>query len=259
MRYLALIPIFIASCTPSKIEEPPYEELARLAKNYQIEIVTLNPTFPVKNSHGMIDGHVAEDKELRAYAGLFASEFSLYPVEAVKRAQLKRIVLCRELSFAGQLRTAIPDYDHDTLYLDVVRGSYDKRYVRKVLHHEFFHLIDYRDDGNVYQDERWAKLNAKDFKYGNGGKNAQDRSDTSLLTDKYPGFLNHYSTTGVEEDKAELFAHLIIESKHVEEYRKNDKVIKAKVERLKELLSEFCPEMNDDFWEKAQSLKRDGK
>ena len=53
---------------------------------------------------------------------------------------------------------------------------------------------------------RWDALKPKDFKYGSGGKNAQDISTTSLLTEKYPGFLNHYSTTAVEEDKAEVLA-----------------------------------------------------
>ena len=82
------------------------------------------------------------------------------------------------MSFGGQLRTAIPDYKHDTLYLDAARGAYDKSYVRKVIHHDFFHMIDKRDDGSVKKDERWAKLNPGDFKYGTGGKNAQD-SDRS--------------------------------------------------------------------------------
>ena len=109
------------------------------------------------------------------------------------------MVLCKELSFAGQRRNAIPDCEHETLYLDVSRGSYSKTYLRGVIHHEFFHIIDFRDDGSVYQDKRWKALNPEKFRYGSGGRTVQDLAKTSVLTDKYPGFLNHYSTTGVEE------------------------------------------------------------
>jgi hypothetical protein len=165
-------------------------------------------------------------------------------------------VLCSELSFAGQRRNAIPDYEHDTLYLDVKRGSWDTPYLRKVIHHEFFHVIDYRDDGRVYQDERWMALNPDNFQYGTGGRTAQDVQKTSVLTKSYPGFLNHYSTTGVEEDKAEIFANLIVDFEYVEERCQTDAAIRAKVEQMKVLLAAFCPEMNDDFWEKVRTTNR---
>jgi hypothetical protein len=125
-----------------------------------------------------------------------------------------------------------------------------------VLHHEFFHVIDYRDDGEVYRDDAWAALNPRSFRYGSGGKNAQQRSDTSLLTDRLPGFLTHYSTTGVEEDKAELFAHLLASGPHVRERCERDAVLQAKVERMKKLLADFCPEMDEEFWAKAEHFDR---
>lgn len=232
------------------------EELGRIAKVYQFEIVTAGERFPVKSTYGVIDGQNAERTALDRYVDLFAPEFTLYPADLVKRSQLKRIVLCQKLSFAGQLRNAIPDYEHDTLYLEVDRGAYNKGYLRKVIHHEFFHIIDYRDDGRVYQDDPWGELNPPKFQYGKGGRNVQDINTTSVLTDKFPGFLNHYSTTGVEEDKAEIFANLIVEAAHVQARAKRDAVLKAKVERMKELLVTFSPEMNEKFWEQAGKLPR---
>ena len=117
-------------------------------------------------------------------------------------------------------------------------------------------IIDFRDDGLVYKDERWQALNPADFKYGSGGKNAQETKDTSVLTDKYPGFLNHYSTTGVEEDKAEVFANLMVEPGYLAERMKTDRVLKAKTERMRELLKDFCSDMNDKFWDTVKNAKR---
>ncbi len=231
-------------------------ELEKIAKAYKIEIVTADARFAVKTTHGRIKGKNADRKELQDYVSLFVPEFALYPPGLVQRSQLKRVMLCSELSFAGQRRNAIPDYEHDTLYLDVCCGTYGKTYLRKVIHHELFHIIDYWDDWNVYQDEDWASLNPAKFKYGSGSPNAQELEEESVLTDKFPGFLNYYSTTGVEEDKAEVFANLIVDLEYVEDRAKKDRVLDAKVERMKELLVKFCPEMNDKFWEKVRKMKR---
>lgn len=223
-------------------------ELAKIAKAYDIEIVTAGPNFPVKTTYGAIEGKQAGGRELENYVRLFAPEFTIYPLSLVKRSQLRRVVLCDGLHFAGQRRNAIPDFEHDTLYLDVSRGSYNKSYQSKVIHHEFFHIIDYRDDGYVYQDERWASLNPPGFRYGSGGINAQDLLYTSVLAEKFPGFLNHYSTAGVEEDKAEVFANLIVDHAHVGRRIQKDAVLREKVKLLQEQLTRFCPDVNGEFW-----------
>ena len=173
----------------------------------------------------------------------------------MKATKLKRIVICEDLSFDGQRRSAVPDFEHLTLYLDAKRGDYHPVYQRKVIHHEFFHLVDFADDGKVYEDPNWNSLNSADFRYGAGGKNSQDNASTSVLTNLYPGFLNHYSTTGIEEDKAEIFANLMVEPQYISTHAKSDSVLGKKVESLKALLIRFCPEVNTDFWKKLDKRK----
>lgn len=226
-------------------------DLEKVAATYGIQIVTTDPGFPIMTTHGAINGKVADVRELPDYGGLFVREFSLYPRELVERSRLKRVVLCSDLSFARQRRSAIPDFEHHTLYLDVSGGSSNRLYQRKVIHHEFFHILDWVDDGSVYEDATWVRLNPPGFKYGSGGSRAQDNSGTSVLTEKYPGFLNHYSTTGVEEDKAEIFANLMADSDYVRRRISKDLVLRSKVEAMKALLSQFCPQMNEDFWQKV--------
>jgi hypothetical protein len=235
------------------------KELKILAEAYRIKIVTSAPELPVETTHGTVDGKEGDRRKIQDYAGLFVQEFSLYPKDLVRRTQLRRVVLCGDLSFAGQRRNAVPDYEHDTLYLDIDRGSYSRSYQRKVIHHEFFHIIDYHDDGSVYEDGRWAALNPADFRYGRGGRESQNLPQTSVLTTEFPGFLNPYSTTGVEEDKAELFANLLVDPAHVEARARMDRVLGAKVERMKKLLVGFSPEMDARFWAKIQKLGRTGR
>lgn len=255
--FILLIKLFFINPVPIQGRVPANAsgELARIAKDYNIEIVTAGLSFPVKTLYGDINGKQASGKSLGNYITLFAPEFTVYPLSLVKRSQLKRVVLCDELYFAGQRRNAIPDFEHDTLYLDVSRGSYNKPYLRKVMHHEFFHIIDYRDDGDLYRDERWSSLNPSGFRYGSGGVNAQDLPYTSVLTDRFPGFLNHYSTTGVEEDKAEVFANLIVDHAYVGGRIRSDAVLRKKVKLLQQLLARFCPDMNSAFWEKLRQRR----
>jgi hypothetical protein len=232
------------------------DRLNEVAKAYRIEIVDGAPNFPVKTHWGFVDGKKAAPKNVERYTPLFVREFTLLPPSLVEKAKLKRVVFCEELSFGGQRRNAVPDWEHDTLYLEVSRGSQHPRYLAAVIHHEFFHLVDYRDDGSVYKDDAWAALNPKTFKYGNGGKNWQGDGKTTVLTDKHPGFLTHYMTTGVEEDKAELFAQLVINPTHVKARAKTDAILKAKVVRMKALLKAFCPEVNDEWWKKVERVER---
>lgn len=223
----------------------------------ELRQIETNPTFPVATTHGAITGKAAPPGAIASYWPLFRAEFSFYPASLVEKAQVHRVVFCQELAFAGQRRNAIPDFEHKTLYLEVVRGRNQKRYLRKVIHHEFFHMVDLFDDGILYGDERWARLNPLSFRYGSGGALAQNQSTTSLLATGRPGFLNHYSTTGVEEDKAELFAHLMVEPQVVDKLAKNDPVLAAKVARIKELLFAFCREVDEAFWQGPQQRDLD--
>ena len=231
-------------------EQAVLKPLSVLAATYRIEIVATKPAFPVKSKHGFTHGRTASSDALTKYTPLFVKEFQRYPQSFVVASRLKRIVLCEDLSFDGQRRSAVPDFEHNALYLDVKRGDHNAMYQRKVMHHEFFHIVDFVDDGEVYRDDQWAAMNAKEFRYGTGGRNAQDIATTSVLTDRFPGFLNHYSTTGVEEDKAEMFANLLVEYRYVMQRATRDAVVQQKVDAMKKLLAEFCVDLDAKFWER---------
>jgi hypothetical protein len=124
-----------------------------------------------------------------------------------------------------------------------------------VLHHEYFHIIDYKDDGQLYRDDAWSALNPPDFKYGAGGKTAQGDPSIGVWTDKNPGFLDKYAMTGVEEDKAEVFAAMVIDPDFMAVRVKSDPVLAAKQRRMKELLVKFCPSMGEPFWKKVTALR----
>lgn len=164
-----------------------------------------------------------------------------YTREVFTLAGCHKIVLCTALKYAGQARAAIPDWVNHILYVDTQLGSKSQGYQTHILHHELYHLIDYADDARVYVDTVWAGINSKSFKYGSGGAAAQNVKDTGALTTAFAGFLTHYSTTGVEEDKAELFAYLMTKPAYVRERCSTDPILDTKKKCLVDQLGVFLP------------------
>jgi Putative zinc-binding metallo-peptidase len=239
--------IGVGAVTPNLLA-PPIEQ------KYGVELVLGDYTYPVVTSSGLIRGTNARKVDVDRYHEIFSREFVLYPREFVHRSRLKRIVLCSDLSFEGQKRSAVPDLSNNTLYLDVIAGNFNLDYQRRAIHHDFFHMIDYQDDGLLYTDEQWAKLNSPGFHYGTGGARMLGDASSGVQWNS-PGFLNKYSTSGVEEDKAELFAHMMTDCAAVEERAATDKVIHSKMAAMKALLAKFSPDLNVDFWSELR-LKR---
>ena len=133
-----------------------------IEEKYRLPVLWKDLQFPVKTYHGSISAASAGAADIDDYCDLLIQEFMLYPLGVIQRSRLERIVLCRDLAFNGQQRAAVPDFEHSTLYLDVVRGTYDRNYQRHVIHHEFFHIIDYQDDGELYSDPRWCAVECRD-------------------------------------------------------------------------------------------------
>lgn len=195
-----------------------------------------------------IEGDAASGEAMERYAPLWIKEWSRYPSGLMAKAKVSKIVFAEKLSLNGQIRAAVPAFDLDAMYFDPALGAHSPGYQRGVIHHEFFHMMDYRM-GKLKVDPEWAALNPKDFKYGEGGAKMRT-SGVGNLTKDIPGFLTLYGTSAMEEDKAELFAHLIVSTKYVMDQAEKDPVLAAKIELLKKRMKEYDAGLNDDFWPK---------
>jgi hypothetical protein len=51
----------------------------------------------------------------------------------------------------------------------------------------------------------------------------------------------------------------MVEPKRMAERAGKDKYLRAKVDRLKELLADFCPKMDQTFWNAVESAQRPTK
>ena len=240
------------ACAGVSIAQPSDDRLLALQKKFGVEFSAVH--IPVSTWGDSVQWRALEDTDspaLKRFAGLFSQEFSKYPVSFIKRSNLKNVVFVKKLTVFSQKRSAMPDYFKEVLYLDIYVGDYDSTYQKHIIHHEFYHMVEQEFNGNAYyKDPAWSALNAPGFQYGTGGKNARG-SSMYPLTHPEDGFINLYSMSGLEEDKAELYATFFIpeEASKVNGWASEDRILKKKVDFMKTFLQEKgAPEFNDAFW-----------
>ncbi len=226
------------------------KRVARYERDHDITISTDASELPARRGWGVLHGEAAAKRELDRYLPLLMEELEKYPSRFLRRSGLKSILLCKALAVDDDLRAAVPDFETATLYLDVERGDHSRDYQRCVIHHDYFHILDKYADGLVYEDEGWVALNRPGFSYGSHGMTPPRGLWSGAMTGRYPGFLTHYATTALEEDKAEVFAHLMVHHGKVMRRAAEDAVLAAKVARIKEEARAVSEEMNDEFWQR---------
>jgi hypothetical protein len=198
-----------------------------------------------------------QENDLDFFLPIFFQEFSLYPISLISKSKLKSVYYCHCLKFStgeySQYRAAVPDYTDKVMSMIYCCKEKSVKYIRNVIHHEFFHFLDYVEDGKIYgKDLIWESYNLIDFEYGKGG--CYERQWKPLNQDKKE-FLNFYSTTGIEEDKAEIFSFMMLNCKKIQDVQNQS--LKKKFENIKYMMQKFDKEGfgNDKFWEVLMRLR----
>jgi hypothetical protein len=237
-------------------EELP--DIARVcdARGVEFEVVGLDAPIDDAVYGNKIRGTAPKLGSCLFYQPLLVAGLELYPPAFVKKSGLRKIILCGDLHYLSQPRKAIPVEDTGTLYLDPDPEII--YYLQDVLHHEFFHIIDramfkhglWSAPRRRGWDDQWCALNPWGFTYGDGG--AYDREAGAFISGDgsvVAGFLNRYSTSAVEEDKAEIFAGLIRHPGALVEGQ--DAVLACKAKEMIRRLFMFCPDVDADFWHRV--------
>jgi hypothetical protein len=238
----------LSSCSESSIAE--------LRRSFGIEIVCSEHEFKITHLGTSAAGRPPNRIDAERYLPLLVRELSIYPKDLIKRSGLMRIVLSGELRYAGVASGGLATYNPPTIYLDASLPAEHARFQCATIHHELFHLLDYADDGIVGHDHAWSSFNPRGFKYGQPIINATGESRFGGLTG--PGFLSAHSFTDAAEDKAEVFAHLIVNGSYVLKRAESDPWLRAKVIATKHALGALCSEIDEKFWEAAGRVQRTG-
>ena len=193
--------------------------------------------------------------EIAKAAEAIARELRLYPAGFLQRAGFQSVVLVRNLQVTedGGTRGAAGYIFDGRFLLDVpsaLRAIEAGTRVR-FIHHVVWHQLDERA-GTMWTDPEWVALNPAQFEYGvhsRGGVH-EKRAGAGKLTTEFPGFLNLYSTGNLPDDKAEVFAYLMVVHSGIEERANRDRYLRGKIAMVKQRLAALDPSFDAAFWER---------
>jgi hypothetical protein len=235
------------------------EVIAWAAKNYRIEIVWKNVPYPIalREERKMLEGTNPTKEAIEEALPALKTALAKYPREVPHAAGLFKVIFGANLKASG---IHIGGYSYPpsrALILEIENG--DKRaFKSRTMHHEIFHLIDRAILGQfARQDPGWLRLNGPAFKgyqIGDGWNwMAQQNGQPKPVADK--GFVSPYSMSSVQEDKAEVFALLMEDPAALANMAQSDPIIRAKADRIKQLVHQASPKMDRKFFEKLAAEK----
>jgi hypothetical protein len=199
-----------------------------------VHVLVAQREFRVSLAEGALRGGAVDSAEQQGFIEIVGNELSRYPAALLARAGLRYVLLCASLRRGGVRIGSLPNLE-STLVLDV-SASHD--FLRRLVHHEVFHFIDFADDGQLEHDVEWAALNDHFFSYGNGGAHER-QPDSARWGSGAPGFISGYGMAALEEDKAELFSFWMTAPAAVSRAARGDDIVRAKVAALRAQLIAF--------------------
>jgi hypothetical protein len=220
-----------------------------LAEARGVEVLAATRAFRLELLSGALAAEPARAAESATAARVLEQELGRYPRRFLEQGRLRRVVLVRSLSEAGAPIPSLPNFE-GALLLD---ADAPESFLRRLIHHEVFHFIDFAGDDQLKRDPAWQKLNDRWFVYGSGGRFVR-APGSARLRDDLPGFVSKYATAALEEDKAETFAFLMAAPVRLDAIATRDLVIKRKISALRAMLQDFCPEIDDRFWARGGSI-----
>ncbi|MDH5409637.1 MAG: hypothetical protein OEY00_13580 [Gammaproteobacteria bacterium] len=197
----------------------------------------------------------ANNNELLAYMKMMQAEMKKYPPGYFVKSRASNMCLGENLSVNRITVAAMPAPENNILLYSVAREVSGKRkpyklgYLTNTFHHELFHNTDYAIWGmHYYKWNKWHTLNTPGFKYAGKGTMAYTNKAAMREMKLLKGFMNKYSQTGMEEDRAEIMEAIMLYPQRELILRKcqRDEIIVKKVNLTADIVNTRI--LNDGSW-----------
>jgi hypothetical protein len=212
--------------------------VARIELDSGVRVLVAQRPFKLPLGHGPVHCQAASESLVVDALDILERELAHYPAGCLNRVRMRRVLLCRDLHEGWMPIPSLPNYRR-TLLLDANATS---TYLRRVVHHEVFHFVDFAMDEDLQRDPQWASLNPAGFEYGGGGRVM--RYVPRDWQREQRGFVSSYAQSALEEDKAEVFSMWMSDPAKLRRLALDDRVIAAKTEALRQQMVALCPAMD---------------
>lgn len=175
---------------------------------------------------------------LKSFAKLFIEETSRYPLSWWNKAIPPFLVFVKAVKVNGEI---VGGVEHGAVIYNIedISNPDDSK---RVIHHELMHWLEL--SSKTRTDPAWpATPSAYLQKYSLS-------TDYNFLEHPEAGFVTGYAKTNSQEDKAEIYAYLFTPDRleKLNQWEKNDLLLKAKVEYLKKFIKQRVDKMDDTYF-----------
>jgi hypothetical protein len=207
---------------------------------------------------GEIQGDEANDADIASFLHLITKEFDELPSSLIAQSRLRKVKVCENLKLDDLPRGGCSCYVDMSIYINLFDSINRPKDIISAIRHELFHVLDKEFYLIEVSRISWERLNNRGFTYGRGPSSMQNVPDALLPVESIAGFVNKYSTCDPGEDRAEVFAFMMGSPLYVSERMKSDIVLRTKVKTMKQMLHNWCADMDEMFWQRrGLSVPRD--
>lgn len=256
-----VLPFIVTSCILTLMSGPILAErvdqitsdidiiLERMASRYPLRFVYKGfPESAWPKTHYQM-ASPSDYPRLLDYLRLFEEEIGKYPQSFFQNRNLRQVFFVKRLFFEERPVEGLYEDSQDLMLFDFLRSQGNPRKQRHNIHHEFYHMIAVGHP--ALSDIPWEELNTAHFQYGKQAAQSRPEKESNHFAPSQPGFISEYALSSAEEDKAEVYACLFIESQRNLMYRwmQKDEILSRKVAAMKRFIYQYCPQMDEVYWE----------
>ena len=227
----------------STVEEENKLYIKNLKKNYGINVEYGENTLTlVKNNSAIIQ---CDENIVNNNLKIITQAFEKYPIDIFDMSKSKKypinIILVNNFTNNNLALASRSSLNEFRIYISNTQNF------ERAFHHEMYHILEYyMSDTHKYLYASWNTLNPEDFEYEedisklnnkyvyneNMQNSLQKQNDTeNILENENPYFVTKYSKTTQKEDRAEIFAELMVATKKYK-YLTEGQNIKKKVDLI---------------------------
>lgn len=184
----------------------------------------------VRPGNGRYRCRATDIDRIPAVAWNIAAALYEIPDETLQSLDLRYIIFCGDLFQDGLKVGGFPVPVNDLMMLNLTHRT-DARDIREFFLHEFYHLVEARHD--IVKDPDWERLFGSGYYSSYKGHTGPENNRLGSGTF---GFINRYSQTFPHEDRAEIFAMLMVSRPQLIQYiiDQQDEMLYAKVKYVAE-------------------------
>jgi hypothetical protein len=242
----------------SDVKAEIYLLISRIKEQHGLEIFFEDGLFQKPAKLRCIMPSVSDLPDVYRYLKIFSEEIDKYPKSFFKKIHLKHVLLVKKLFNEESPAEGIYDSLHNVVYIEFLRGKRFNFSQRHNVHHEIFHVIDFELQRQQFLDSiSWEALNPLGVEYSKEEARMIEKNRAyHFSAPEQIGFITLYARTSALEDRAEVFASLMVSSQYkiAMRWMRVDSVLKSKIEYIQKVMKNFIPDWNEDYWLKIHKV-----